>query len=358
MAASRYGLNFFWSKLPVTFGTFIGAASKQYKACRPSVMASKSFSAQKDNPPPPPSSNILDWHSTENLEINRNHVTHQSADSTINAYFVARRIDVVRLFQKEYGSEAYSLHRDSVIVTIDNLKDKNPGYAVFFEYGAVVFFRLDNAEQVRCLQAARPFCSSLVQLPRSEDMLLKEDTDLSLTHTLNRDKLVLRRLEPETIKVVAGVLGQSVALDYHEREVDSLLEMFRSLNANIQSTGDFNVSKRELYRLVATNNTILTDVITKLKVMDRARPGESAWNVPAHYAIWEGLRDEFEIRTRFNNMESKLELIRENMKFFVEVLSDKKGHRLEVIIIVLIALEIGVALYEHVDWEKISGGLF
>ena len=139
----------------MTFGTFIGAASKQYKAYKPSVMASKSFSAHGDCPPPPPSSNILDWHSTERVEVNQNRVTHQSADSTINAYFVARRIDVVRLFQKEYGSEAYSLHRDSVIVTIDNLKDKNLGYAVFFEYGAVVFFRLDNAQQVRCLQAGK-----------------------------------------------------------------------------------------------------------------------------------------------------------------------------------------------------------
>ena len=306
------------------------------------------------SPPPPPGVSILDWHSVNSSE-SADGVEEGLRDSTFNAFFVARRIDVVRLFQKEYGSEAHSLHRDSVIVAIE--KEKNygsPGYAVFFEYGAVVFFCLDNTTRMDCLQAARPFCSSLVQLPRSEELSFEENQSLTTSHTYDRDKIVLKNLEPETIRVVAGVLGQSVALDHYEREVDSLLGMFRSLNASIQSTGRLAVKRRELYRLVATNNTILTDVITKLKVMDRARPGESAWNIPEHYAIWERLREEFEIRTRFENMEFKLDLIRENMKFFVEVLATKKGTRLEIAIIVLIWLELMVALYEHVDWNVLE----
>merc|ERR1711991_672583 len=107
----------------------------------------------------------------------------------------------------------------------------------------------------------------------------------------------------------------------------------------------------DLYRLIEKNNRILSDVIAKFNVMDQARPaGETAlWNVPDHYSLWDRLRDESEIKTRFGSMEYKLELIRENTKFFVDVLAHKQGTRLELAIIVLIFLELLLGVFDHVD---------
>ena len=51
------------------------------------------------------------------------------------------------------------------------------------------------------------------------------------------------------------------------------------------------------------------------------------------------MRSEFEIESRFENIEFKLNLIQQNAKFFLEMLNDKKSNSLEWTIIVLILFE-------------------
>lgn len=51
------------------------------------------------------------------------------------------------------------------------------------------------------------------------------------------------------------------------------------------------------------------------------------------------MRSEFEIDSRFENIEFKLNLIQQNAKFFLEMLNDKKSNSLEWTIIVLILFE-------------------
>jgi hypothetical protein len=43
------------------------------------------------------------------------------------------------------------------------------------------------------------------------------------------------------------------------------------------------VSKGKLFQLVAENNTIIMSAITKLGLLDHARPGEAVWNVQDYY---------------------------------------------------------------------------
>ena len=57
--------------------------------------------------------------------------------------------------------------------------------------------------------------------------------------------------------------------------------------------------------------------------------------------------EEFELETRFQNLSTKLDFIADNLKFFADQMENKKSHRLEIYIIILIAAELGVSLYEH-----------
>ena len=87
-------------------------------------------------------------------------------------------------------------------------------------------------------------------------------------------------------------------------------------------------------------------------------------------SLWETVREEFELEDRFDDFGNKLELVRENTKFFVEVrpmklndmhllgctkislqqqvLHSKRSDRLEVAIIVLIAAELSFEIYDHI----------
>ena len=49
---------------------------------------------------------------------------------------------------------------------------------------------------------------------------------------------------------------------------------------------------------------------------------------------------------RFRTLDMKLNLIQDNLKYFLEILQNRKSDTLEWTIIILIAMEIGLTLYE------------
>ena len=91
-----------------------------------------------------------------------------------------------------------------------------------------------------------------------------------------------------------------------------------------------------VFSSVAQNNSIFIDMVSKLGIKDRS---DTAWNLSQYEDIHEGMKEEFEIYTRFKDIEFKLNLIQENAKFFLEVLHNQKSNTLEWIIIVLILFE-------------------
>ena len=60
-------------------------------------------------------------------------------------------------------------------------------------------------------------------------------------------------------------MAQALALDYYAIEVDRQLEIFMKMNQNIRSTGDFRaLSDQELFKMVASNNIVITNVLSKV----------------------------------------------------------------------------------------------
>lgn len=155
------------------------------------------------------------------------------------------------------------------------------------------------------------------------------------------DAVVLPGLDVHNLSVIATVMAQSVALDHYSVKVDAMLETFTRLNSSVEKTGVFSaLEKQALFRLVALNNTLFTEIISKIGLLERS---ETAWKDVEYTRIWEGLREEFEVEDRFEKIEFKLNLVQLNTKFFLEILANQKSNTLEWIIIVLITLEILVS---------------
>jgi uncharacterized Rmd1/YagE family protein len=71
--------------------------------------------------------------------------------------------------------------------------------------------------------------------------------------------------------------------------------------------------------------------------------------------IWEFLRSELEMDGRFKTLESKLNLIQDNLKYFLEILQNRKSDTLEWIIIILIGAEICLSLYDLISKASSEG---
>ncbi|KAI9922943.1 hypothetical protein PsorP6_001197 [Peronosclerospora sorghi] len=92
----------------------------------------------------------------------------------------------------------------------------------------------------------------------------------------------------------------------------------------------------------------MIDLVSKLRVIERMKPGDPACIQSRCHSMCESLMEEFELNERFLNPNFKIELIQHNTKvllltnnfldfvmkssllqFFMEVLDSRKGERLE-----------------------------
>ncbi|KFM25255.1 hypothetical protein F751_3935 [Auxenochlorella protothecoides] len=170
-----------------------------------------------------------------------------------------------------------------------------------------------------------------------------------------------------TLSVISQVLAQSVALDYYSSHVERMLGQFTQINKEMKETLNLKkINAQELLRLVAENNVIMTDIITKLGVNERY---DIAWKYVQYGRIWDYLRSELEMDARFKTLDMKLNLVQDNLKYFLEIFQDRKARHhgcmprpqppdrppaapvlqstsLEWIIIILIGVEICLSLLD------------
>jgi len=158
------------------------------------------------------------------------------------------------------------------------------------------------------------------------------------------------------VAVISKIMASSVALDSYADTVDELLAAFSTINSQVKSTGEFSpMDKETLFKVVAQNNSLMMNIIGKLGIKDKS---DIAWELAEYESVYEGMKKEFEIEDRFDNIEFKLNIIQSNAKFFLEVLAHQKSTSLEWIIVVLIAFESILMILEMSGHgEKIFSGL-
>jgi uncharacterized Rmd1/YagE family protein len=83
------------------------------------------------------------------------------------------------------------------------------------------------------------------------------------------DYIVLKSLDTDGIRIIASVLGQSIALDHYIRQVDDMVEEFTEINRVMEKTGNFTMQRKKLFQLVGKANSNLADVIIRLGLFDR-----------------------------------------------------------------------------------------
>ncbi|KAG7396957.1 hypothetical protein PHYBOEH_001470 [Phytophthora boehmeriae] len=291
----------------------------------------------------------------------------------IRAVHIARKMDIASLFEKLYTDRfkvTHYLHKDSIVLRLSG--NKNNGHiglvtgeappvmtnstnanadafttlsvgtggktvtsrrgtdkwVVYFDYGAVVFFNCDQILVNTLIKHATRFCSDVFKMRgHEEEMLLIGDPAQQKWSTLIENNVLVREIDHINVHVIAGVLSQTVALEFYERQCETILSEFEKLNTDVEKKGP-------------------RDLVSKLRVIDRKRPGDPAWSQTRYHNMWESLLEEFELNERFQNLNFKLELIQHNTKFFLEVLDSHKGERLEWYIIILISVELGIGVYE------------
>ena len=144
---------------------------------------------------------------------------------------------------------------------------ETPRYLVVYKYGSAVFFNMGRREREECLKLVRSFAKAPLAVPCTDDYRVMVRPGLEPWAQFEADHVVLKRLDLNNVSVIGTVLAQTVALEHHEIKVDNMIEIFSGLNKSTEETGEMDISKARLFKLVAENNNTLTELVTRMRLL-------------------------------------------------------------------------------------------
>ena len=228
-----------------------------------------------------------------------------------------------------------------------------PGVAVLFRYGAVVFFDACPAAKEAYLRQIAP----QIRQPFPPGERETEVLDIRVEpagreagrETIEGNTLVLADATLEKLQLVADIMAKSASLARHEKNIERQFERIEPFAMNLDHWGRGGRAARELLQHLGGALLAEHRVVAGARVDDSP---ELLWDHPELERLWARLRDEFEIRERFAALHGKLNLISRTAETALDLMQNRRALRVEWAIVGLIVFEIVLTL---VQWALAAG---
>eukprot|EP00924_Labyrinthula_sp_SR-Ha-C_P014362 snap_masked-scaffold_20-processed-gene-3.7-mRNA-1 protein AED:1.00 eAED:1.00 QI:0/0/0/0/1/1/2/0/332 len=279
--------------------------------------------------------------------------THQN----VKAFYIAQHINVnsvANVFStlglaqltllNEKSTLIAKLHEGKSKAKYDSKSSEVEKFLTIYDFGAVVFFNCSHFEVKTKLDLLK---ENVIKNPLLKTKLSSRHEEFKFTiredipenePLIQNNQLYLTELDTNSVSVISSVLAQSVALSHYETLIDEILEdfhKFQSLQNNPLSYFlrrlNF-INERQtivLLKLLREANSVIGNVILKIGLLDRTKLKDSVWKYERYFKIWEEIREEFELEDRWEILNTKVEYLKDNMQFFIDILNTEKGLRLE-----------------------------
>jgi uncharacterized Rmd1/YagE family protein len=214
------------------------------------------------------------------------------------------------------------------------------GTAMLFKFGAVVFFNMTPIEEEGLIRGLEPRVLGPLDEREIETALIatapEEENLLSKSGAIQ-----LKTTDPDRLLLVGEALAVSVALAYDERRIATAFDKIEPLAATLirrrLPPGPKSVMLEQIGEALLIQKRLASRV-------DLDEKPDVLWDHPELERLWAKLVDEYDLPARARAVERKLAVIRETAETVTDLVATRTSHRLEILIIVLIAMEIVIAL--------------
>lgn len=248
----------------------------------------------------------------------------------VRAHFLARRIDLK-------GFDAGDRLAPAPLAVAAGRQ----GAAVVLRYGVVVLFGLGEDEERAFLARIRPLLKHPFAVPETEATRILFDR----THPEGPygDAVVVAAPDVERVQVVADVLAKSVVLAHYEAQTERVFDRVEPLVTELAARGRTGRHSRDLLAHIGGALAVQHQTVGRVAVAEKP---EVLWERPDLERLYLRLEEEYEIRERDQALERRLSLIRRTAGTALELLHNRRSLRVEWYIVLLIAVEILLTLYE------------
>jgi len=244
------------------------------------------------------------------------------------SYQIADSIDI-KLFKAAFRADI--LHSDSEELFYKTDVDQ---FVYVFKYGVVCFLNYDAVHVTGFLQLISSFCKNRYEQDLSEEFLIEthaKETKISY------NKIEIINSDVEVLRLVMLNVSQSVALDYYSEQTTRLMEETNYHTQILEKKGSLDISGINLKKYIGKTLLLKNRIAENLYIFDA--PPET-WEDENLNKIHNDLKRNFDLQERFRHVSEGLQIVRDNLELFKDLLQYRTSYVLEWIVIILIAVEV------------------
>lgn len=216
------------------------------------------------------------------------------------------------------------------------------GEVFIFDYGVLVFWRLDTEERREYIGNIHEFASEPLSLVVDDEFTCECGTEKPY---IKNDRIHLVDDEVVTRLAVSHGIAQSTKLAQFELQVQQTINETAYIPKNIATTGATHLSRKEMAKLRGRLFIATSDIMLNYDLLDVP---DFFWEFPELDGYYTMIADYLEVRQRVDVLSKKLETIHDLFEMIADEQKHKHSSLLEWIIIWLIFFEIVVFLVHDI----------
>lgn len=216
------------------------------------------------------------------------------------------------------------------------------GIAVIFRYGVVVLANLTALEEDEVLRNIRGRIHG-VFTNREEEVAQVEVSVERDDQIPPGGPIYVKSMTLERLILVAYALADSVVLAHDERDVAGVLDKTEPFARALAETGRKPGGRRTILKHIGSALAVQHRVAGRVAV---AEDPDVLWDRPELGRLYARLKDEYELSDRVEGLNRKLKVISETAQALTDIIDTHRALRLELLIVLLIAFEIGITFFQ------------
>ncbi len=253
--------------------------------------------------------------------------------SGIRALRIGGRLNLAGL-EVEGLNQAKILRKSPLLLLL-----KSGGFAALFPYGTAVFVGVSRADEEVLLQDLADRIEGRLDNP----VVVQSEIEIGTSAKASVNLITVQSLSPSFLAVVTDAVAKNAALAFEEAEVEKVLAVLEPFVGNLADGGRLPQSRRRMLRTVGEALRIHHRLLERVEVEERPDlpPNEDDVN-----RLHDCLADAFHLKKRARSLSRRLDVIEVTTTALVELLDARREIRVELLIVLLIAVEIAIWLYE------------
>lgn len=248
---------------------------------------------------------------------------------TVNGYHLGDRLDLKEL---KNNLAYHCIYSDPTELTYEI---ENATYFGIYDYGSIVFFGVNNADQTSIINTVRKSLSLDSAELKGENFDVEINT--TATYKVIFDKLIINELTIDIAKIIMLNIAQSVAMDYYIEQSNLLLVQTYQFSVQLETKGRLSIRGKKLLKFIGSMLNLKNKITQNIYIFDSPN---LTWNDELLNMINNDLSRELDIKLRHSSLQESLNTVRENLEILKDINQHSYSNKLELIIIVLIAIEI------------------